>query len=256
MTSGDDLRGGGRFSITAHDDPPRLVKRGDPAALAREARALRAFSGTGIAPTLIASRPGELTVGRLPGTPRALDGQTPAQLRRLGATLRQLHDMRRQATGGRHVWPTSARSLQAYAHRRLADLTLPRELHALDERIGAAFTPQRSQESHPFRLLHGDLVEQNIIWSPGPVLVDWEFWRTGDPAEDLAYLVTVNDLTATTEAAILAGYADPAMRGRIAPWRALCALDAGIWYEHEGRHDLAANLVQRASTLATTGERR
>lgn len=253
MTSGDDLRGGGRFTITTRHDPPRVVKCGDPSALAREARALRALVGTGLAPTLVESTSGQITVLRLPGGPRALGALSSAKLRMLGTTLRQVHETRRQASGGRHVWTTPARSLRAYAHRRLLEIPVPRALRPLVDQIGGAFTVTQLKDPHPFRLLHGDLVQDNIVWAPSPVLVDWEFWRTGDPAEDLAYLFVLNDLTAAAQRAVLAGYRDPAMAARIAPWRALCALDAGIWYQREGRADLADHLVRRAQALVAAG---
>jgi aminoglycoside phosphotransferase (APT) family kinase protein len=236
-----------------HDDPPRLVKRGDPAALAREAGALRMLAGTGLAPTISASAADEITVARVPGRPMALDTLSGAKLRELGATLRRVHQTRRHASGGRHVWRSPARSLHAYARRRLADIALPDGLGPLAATIGSAFTDIRTNDPQPFRLLHGDLVQENIVWSPRPVLVDWEFWRTGDPAEDLAYLFVLNDLTAKNERAILAGYGEPTMATRVRPWRALCALDAGVWYQREGCADLGDELLRRAHALVASG---
>ena len=45
-----------------------------------------------------------------------------------------------------------------------------------------------SPPDHPSVLVHGDLLEQNILLSPGelPCVIDWEFCRMGDPAHDLA----------------------------------------------------------------------
>src|SRR5262249_60691413 len=77
----------------------------------------------------------------------------------------------------------------------------------------------------------GDLVLANVVWGPAPRLVDWEFWRLGDPAEDLAYAIEVNDLGADLATALLAGYADAAVAERVEGWRALGAVDAGLWDE-------------------------
>jgi thiamine kinase-like enzyme len=44
-------------------------------------------------------------------------------------------------------------------------------------------------------LLHGDVGAGNIIWRPLPTLIDWEDWRIGDPAEEIAYIFTEDILT-------------------------------------------------------------
>ncbi len=84
-------------------------------------------------------------------------------------------------------------------------------------------------------MLHGDLVDANVVWgADGPALVDWEFSRMGDPAEDLAYLVEVNGLPDAVAGAVLEGYALPGMAARMEVWRALAAADAGAWYRRRG----------------------
>ena len=59
----------------------------------------------------------------------------------------------------------------------------------------------------------------NVVWGPDPHLVDWEFWRYGDPAEDLAYLAEANGLDDAALAAVAGGHGDPAAAGRIEGWR-------------------------------------
>lgn len=107
-----------------------------------------------------------------------------------------------------------------------------------------------SDPERPFRLLHGDLVRENIVWTPpGPRLVDWEFWRMGDPAEDLAYLCEVNALTPPAVAAVLQGYSVEGMGERVDAWRPLVALDAGLWYLAHGDAARGEALLARAERL-------
>jgi aminoglycoside phosphotransferase (APT) family kinase protein len=237
------------------DDPAYVIKRGDPSALAREARALRHVAGRTVAPELVSSRPGHLVTQFLPGRTRPLSRLNPGDAAALGATLRRVHETRRTASGGLASWPWRARSLAAYRRGRIADLqrAAPAHLRALASTIGDRSTNGvrhlllTSPYPRPFRLLHGDLTAQNIVWVPAPRLVDWEFWRMGDPAEDLAYLFVVNDLPAGVEAEVLAGYGEPATAERIELWRDVCALDAGFWYLAHGLTDLGEALVRRAS---------
>lgn len=256
MTSGHELRGGGRFSLTTLDDPPRVIKRGDRAPLAREARALRLLAGTGLAPQLIRSQPGMMTMQRLPGTPRPLQQLDDGDLRRLGATIRRVHELRRRATGARHVWPGRAGSLAAYARRRLADMDVPDgPLTAVVGQIAAGLASSAPAGGMPFRLVHGDLVGDNIVWAPQPMLVDWEFWRIGDPAEDLGYLFAVNDLGDGACLAVLEGYGDPSMEARAAAWRPACALDAGLWYLRGGHTKQGRKLVADAARSVSAPRR-
>jgi Ser/Thr protein kinase RdoA (MazF antagonist) len=37
-------------------------------------------------------------------------------------------------------------------------------------------------------LLHGDITPGNVLWADRPVLIDWEYARLGDPADDVAYI--------------------------------------------------------------------
>jgi aminoglycoside phosphotransferase (APT) family kinase protein len=99
-------------------------------------------------------------------------------------------------------------------------------------------------------MLHGDLVEANVVWGPGgPALVDWEFWRLGDPAEDLAYACELNRLPPAACRALLAGYGAPGMEERIDAWRTIVALDAAAWYLREGMPAQAAPLLTRGRRL-------
>lgn len=241
------LGGGGRFDVSVGGDPPVVTKRGDPAALRREARVLRLLAGRGVAPGVVRAGEGLLVTTYVPGKPRDLTRVTRTEATALGATLRQVHETARSSRARLAHWRSPARSLAAYRRRRVADMqaAAPPRWRALAEQVARSEEPPdpRSQ----FRLLHGDLAGANIIWTPDPTLVDWEFWRMGDPAEDLAYLFVVSDLPARVEGDVLAGYADPTASSRVDAWRHTCALDAGFWFLAHGQTDLGEALVRRVS---------
>lgn len=244
-----------RFTVRDLPGPEPLVEKLGPAgALAREAQGLRAVAGRPWAPRLVAAGPGRVVATRCPGAPRPLAGLSPDEARRLGEVLRELHDLRRSAEGGLPWWPPPpARSLGEYRDRRAADAQValagtPHE--GLPSRAVAAAPLPLRPGGAPFRLLHGDLVEANVVWGPdGPALVDWEFWRMGDPAEDLAYAIELNRMPERLAAALLAGYDDPPAAEAVPAWRALVCLDAGAWYLAEGMTAQAGPLLSRGASL-------
>lgn len=231
--------------------PPSIEKRGDAQALAREAEGLRAVAGRPWAPALLEAGHGVIVTTLVEGAPRRLAGLSEADARRLGAVLRELHDLRADSHGGLPAWPAPVRSLAAYRSARLADALgglaeAGRPLAAMALAIGPA-----PRGEGPFRLLHGDLVEQNVLWPPsGPVLVDWEFHRLGDPAEDLAYLLAVNDVPDAVAAAVLAGHGDAEAAAGVPWWRPVVMADAAGWYLRHGAADAAAPLLRRLGAAA------
>ncbi len=237
-----------RFTVVmGHDGAPQAEKRGDPAALAREAAALEVVAGRPWAPAMLRHEPGLLVTSRVPGASRDLAALAPAEARRLGAVLREVHGTRSAAVGGLWWWPAPARGLSAYREGRVrdaeaalagtSDAGLPRRLAPGPAPPGAAFA-----------LLHGDLVAANVLWPPGggPVLIDWEFHRMGDPAEDLAYLAELNELPDAVVAAVLEGYGEPGAAARLEGWRGLVAADAGAWYLGQGMRADAERMLARA----------
>lgn len=70
-----------------------------------------------------------------------------------------------------------------------SDLPSLRELDApfVDE-VVVWCTEHLPSPDEPAAFLHGDLLGQNVLWSleGPPAVLDWEYARTGDPAEDLA----------------------------------------------------------------------
>lgn len=243
------LHGGGRFDLgvdPAHAD--RVVKRGDPVALAREARALRTLAGRDVAPDLLAASPGAIVSRLLDGRPRRLAGLDAARAEDLGRVLRRAHDTVRSSRASLPAERGRPASLAGYLSRRAAQAMAAagREIG-----IGTRFLAPAHGTVAPFRLLHGDLVGENVVWTPsGPRLVDWEFSRRGDPAEDLAYLAELNALPRRALSAVLRGYADDAVAGRVDSWRPVVALEAGAWYRDNGEPERGATLMERARTLA------
>ncbi|HMO01031.1 MAG TPA: phosphotransferase [Miltoncostaeaceae bacterium] len=114
--------------------------------------------------------------------------------------------------------------------------------------------PRGPPPAGPFAFLHGDLVAANVLWPPqgGPVLIDWEFQRMGDPAEDLAYLAELNALPDAVLAAVLEGYGEPGVAARVEGWRGLVAADAGAWYLGQGMRAEAERMLARARGRAAT----
>jgi aminoglycoside phosphotransferase (APT) family kinase protein len=244
------LVGGGRFAVRVVGGDI-VEKTGDPRALAREGAALRRVAGRDVAPALVSLGDGILRSERLGGRPRALVGRDS---RKVGVVLRRAHDSALRSTGRLPGWKGSARSLSAYRNRRAKDaldLTGPKRRPLAMRVIDTPPALPPADPERPFRLLHGDLVGENIVWTPqGPRLVDWEFWRMGDPAEDLAYLVELNALGPRVTATMLAGYGVEGMGERVDAWRALVALDAGAWYLAHGDAERGERLLARAARLA------
>ena len=244
-----------RFTVTGLEPGSRRVeKRGSEAALAREEAALARVAGAPWAPVLVAREPGLLVSSRMPGAPRPLAALDADEARALGAVLRAVHDTRRAGEGGLWWWTGPATTLTGYraGRGRDAEGALAGTGYAgLAARAAAAGPAEPEGAPDPFRLLHGDLVEANIVWdASSPALVDWEFSRMGDPAEDLAYLVEVNDIPPALVAALLEGYGPPEMARRVDAWRALVAADAGAWYLAQRMEAEAAPLLARAAERA------
>ncbi len=245
MPSDRSLRGGGRFRISVTGEPALAVKTGPADAIGREVSALARLAGTGLAPDLVRHTLDTVAMTFVDGPVRRLSTLTPADARTLGGRIRSIHELDRATTGGRHVWARPVASLDDYARARQEDLEpVPDDLRPLATAAADRLRPVVADGVEaPFRFLHGDLVAANILWTPVPVLVDWEFWRTGDPAEDLAYLAVMNGLPDAVMDAVLAGYGDSAMHARTEAWRAACALDAGLWYRRSGDRDGADRLI-------------
>ncbi|MCO5177639.1 MAG: aminoglycoside phosphotransferase family protein [Thermomicrobiales bacterium] len=187
---------------------------------------------------------GEMIVhDHLRGEPAVLRDLTSTAREHLGACLEVVH---RAVRPGYMVWPSLdvRQGSRADAYRaRVEVLTRFRAaregLAEIDERVAAlraADLPAAAGWDEPlFSLLHGDLSSGNIIWDGDrPTLIDWEFARDGDPAEDLAYLTSEARLEPEQLADVAEGYVASGGEAwafaRLPVWLPLVRLDAALWW--------------------------
>jgi Ser/Thr protein kinase RdoA (MazF antagonist) len=177
----------------------------------------------------------------LPGRQRKLSSLTPAEIARLAAIVAWLHG---QATDELVPPLETAGDIVSYAQDRLQSITgtltwardpLPSALqaqlrHAAD-RLAARFEELQDEESfstgEPLRLLHGDIAEGNVLWGRDPALIDWEYTRLGDAADELAYVFDQNALTDPQRHAFWEGYRKTAR----ADARVDCIVERVEWWE-------------------------
>jgi len=89
----------------------------------------------------------------------------------------------------------------------------------------------------PLVLLHGDITPGNVLWGKHPVLIDWEYARLGDPADDVAYIFGQHGLSAAQRRAFWSGYRrrvpQPALdriAGRARMWEPVILLGSALWW--------------------------
>jgi aminoglycoside phosphotransferase (APT) family kinase protein len=188
----------------------------------------------------------------VPGRQSAVSEASRAELERLGSVVAWVHSQpiddlveRLPETGdmasyaaGRMSWilgglPWVREPLAATTQARLTDAA------AVLER---SWDVWRSAESfgsgEPLALLHGDIALGNILWSPDPVLIDWEYARLGDPADEVAYLFDQNGLTAPQRAAFWRGYGAGTsddvrlahLMDRARWWEPITLLGSALWW--------------------------
>ncbi len=232
---------GARVWEIATPDGPWVIKRAAPERVRCEAATLARLAGSGVAPRLVAAGETTLITERITGNPRGPAGWGADDAAALGTLLARVH--RTPVPNGD---PCGAVDHAAHLARIRADCRAGPQTT-----VGAAVAALPATATGPPVLLHGDPWSGNVVWSPaGPVLVDWEYARTGEPAEDLAYLAAMDELSDAVLAAVLRGYgADPALAGRVAAWRPLMAVWCGVWLAERGAGDRGARLVAHAERL-------
>ena len=173
----------------------------------------------------------------VPGHAQDLGSAAPQDLEQLGRVVAALHHR-----------PLDAGDIASYAEQRfesilagLAWVRAPLPV-ALQERLrrvaGALETAWEAwREADCFRteetlaVLHGDIGPGNVLWSPDPVLIDWEYTRPGDPADEIAYLLDQNGLTAPRREAFWRGYPHEArLVQRVDWWERLTLLGSALWW--------------------------
>jgi aminoglycoside phosphotransferase (APT) family kinase protein len=86
-------------------------------------------------------------------------------------------------------------------------------------------------------LLHGDVSAGNVLWTPQPVLIDWEYARIGDPADEIGYLFGQNALRPEQREGFWRGYGqalEPASLSRLieraANWEPLTLFGSALYW--------------------------
>lgn len=234
--------------LDAPDGRRVVVKLGCGAAIDREARGLAHVAGLGVAPAVVAHGPGTLVTEWLAGDSPGLATIAPERAAALGRALARIHGRVKATAGSYDGWETPARDLPEYRRRRARDISSQTGGPDPDGRPAPA-------GGGPFCLVHGDVWGGNVIWQEGrPRLVDWEFHRVGDPAEDLAYAAAMDDMPPGLVAAVLTGYGAPHLAPAVRWWRPLLALDCAEWFTAEGDAARAGALRAQAARLLDAEE--
>lgn len=115
---------------------------------------------------------------------------------------------------------------------------LRRAASSLAESFEAARDSASFDSDESLSLLHGDIGPGNVLWNPEPCLIDWEYARLGDPADELAYTFDQNALTPSQRRAFWAGYQQGTDSGsRLAHiieradwWEPVTLLGSALWW--------------------------
>ncbi|HYI14887.1 MAG TPA: aminoglycoside phosphotransferase family protein, partial [Thermomicrobiales bacterium] len=178
----------------------------------------------------------------MPGRPAPVVDVSSLARERLGECLAWLHRHRRD---GYMIWPSLdivhgtraelfAARLATLRRYRAAEL-FPGIAGLLESLATLDLPASAGWHETDFALCHGDLSIGNILWDGDAVaLIDWEFARDGDAAEDIAYLVAEQEIDPSTVGEIAEGYVDaggdPWAFARLPAWLPLVALDAALWW--------------------------
>jgi aminoglycoside phosphotransferase (APT) family kinase protein len=88
--------------------------------------------------------------------------------------------------------------------------TVLRARKLLDQRLGAE---DESWSQNEFSLCHGDIGIYNVLWTDRELsLIDWDGARFGDPADDIAYIFAINNVTADWQNIFLDAYISKSAR--------------------------------------------
>ncbi len=188
----------------------------------------------------------------IPGSTHEVGSATPEELERLGCVVAALHAL---PVNGLAEPLRAPGDIASYAEGRLESILsglawarAPLPVLIRGRLEGAAGSLETCWEvwrdAECFRtdetlaLLHGDIGPGNVLWGPDPVLIDWEYTRLGDPADELAYLLDQNGLTAPRREAFWRGYRDstssPVRLAHVAQrvdwWERLTLLGSTLWW--------------------------
>lgn len=239
----------------------RVSFGGDASELAhaeREAAVLETVGGV-VAPELYDFRPTSdwfdtpaMCMQFLPGRQQDLQTVGLAEIRQLASLVAWVHE--RPVDGlGESMGTTT--TIASYASDRLRAIlstltwardplpeTLQDRLRSAADALAESFEASRDSggfnSGETLSLLHGDIAPGNILWSPGPYLIDWEYTRLGDPADEMAYTFDQNALTPSQRRAFWGGYQQGIdSRSRLAHiiervgwWEPVTLLGSALWW--------------------------
>jgi len=186
------------------------------------------------------------------GSHHELGSATPEELERLGSVVAALHA---RAVNGLAEPLGATGDIASYAESRLQSILsglawvraplpalsrdrLARAADSLEIRWEAKREAESFRTDERLALLHGDIGPGNVLWSRDPVLIDWEYTRLGDPADEIAYLLDQNGLTAPRRQAFWGGYRAstsdhahlPHVARRVDWWERLTLLGSTLWW--------------------------
>lgn len=187
----------------------------------------------------------------VPGDARELSSVSPADLVRLGSLVAWVHD---RPVDDAAAGPTAG-DIASYAEDQLQSIMgllrwvrdpLPAAIQArvtevtdpLTRTLEAGRDAEGFRTAGPLALLHGDIGPGNILWGPDPVLIDWEYARLGDPADEIAYTFDQNGLDALQREAFSRGYREriddesrlAKITDRITWWEPLTLFGSALWW--------------------------
>jgi len=196
----------------------------------------------------------------VPGQPRELVAAAAKDVERLGSVIGWVHGL---ATDDLVEWFPQTGSTAAYRDDRWEEIV--RKLPSVRDPLPAPVqrrlkrallvvnrSLESAQSSGSFRtderlvLLHGDPGAGNILWDRKPVLIDWEYARLGDPADEVAYIFGQHGLTAPQRKAFWRGYRrsrNPQQHlqdvvDRVGWWEPVTLLGSALWWvERWSRRD-------------------
>ena len=206
----------------------------------RERRILDAAAGAGLAPAVeFADEEAGIFLTRfIDGpvwTPRDL--AAPDNIVRATAMLREVHAL--PLAGSRFDGEAIAAGYLASIRRAIS----PAGVATFAERC-VTIVAETSQ-SDDLRCCHNDVVAENLVRQPRPMLIDWEYACDNEPLFDLASLIAYHDLEQDVSDAWLEAYAGqvlPEHRERL--WQ-LCRLyDAMHWLWMAARYSISRSEVQ------------
>lgn len=181
-----------------------------------------------------------------------LSAARPEDLEQLGSVVAWVHD---RPTSELVDGPPTPASIVSYAQDRLRSIMatadwirdplpapiqadLQRSANTVHAMLQGQLDTRTFSPSQTLALLHGDIGPGNVLWGPEPVLIDWEYARLGDPADEIAYTFDQNDLNTAQREAFWRGYRGDAsgdraladIVDRVSWWEPLTLLGSTLWW--------------------------